>query len=122
VDLVAFLVGVDQEFVAAEHVVIEPIAGGEPEDGVEILPQLVPRVQPRQRADAGIVIDELARLSCARSDRASAYGDVLADLITGAVAADDDVLHEVPRCYLSEHSSNSWKRTCLDVPVVFHKS
>ena len=50
-----------QEGIGREHVVIEPIAGGEPQDGVEILLELVPRIRPRQRADPRIVIDELPR-------------------------------------------------------------
>ena len=96
-DLVAGLPGADQEVVGREHVVIEPIAGGEPQDGVEILLELVPRIRPRQRADPRIVIDDLPRLCLLRLAQAAIelqhIGDVLGNLVAGAVAADDDIAH-----------------------------
>ncbi len=97
VDLVAGLIGVDQEGIGREHVVIEPIAGGEPQDGVEILLQFVPRVRPLQRADPRIVKHQLPRLRLLRLAQAAIelqhIGDVLGNLVAGAVAADDDVAH-----------------------------
>ena len=97
IDLVAGLIGVHQEGIGREHVVIEPIAGGEPQDGVEILLQLVPRVRPRQRADPRIVKHQLPRLRLLRLAQAAIelqhIGDVLGNLVAGAVAADDDVAH-----------------------------
>ena len=99
IDLVAMLIIARQEVIGREHVVIEPIAGGEPQDGVEILLQLVPRIRPRQRADPRIVINQLPRLGFLRLAQAAIelqdIGNVLGNLVAGAVAADDDVSHEV---------------------------
>lgn len=97
IDLVVLLPVVDQEGIGREHVVIEPIAGGEPEDRVEILLELVPRIRPRQRADPRIVIDELPRLCLLGLAQAAIelehIGNVLGNFVAGAVAADDDVAH-----------------------------
>ena len=97
IDMVAGLIIVDQEGIGREHVVIEPIAGGEPQDGVEVLLQLVPRVRPLQRADPRIVKHQLPRLCLLRLAQAAIelqhIGDVLGNLVAGAVAADDDVAH-----------------------------
>jgi hypothetical protein len=110
IDVVAVFVIVDDKFVSREHTVIETPAGGEPEDGDEILLQLAPGVGTGQRADAGIVKHGLERLGFSRFPQASIklehIRDVLADLVARAVATDDDILHEeASRCYLGEHSS-----------------
>ena len=112
VDLIAILVVGHQEGVGREHIVIEPIAGGEPQNGVEILPQPVPRIRPFQRADAGIVKHKLPRLRLLRLAQAAIelqhVRDVFGDLVAGAVAKDDDVSHERLAgnrwYYLGEHS------------------
>jgi len=97
IDRVAISVIVDDEFVGIEHVVVEPVAGGEPEDRRRVLHQLRPRIRPRQRADTGIVERHLARhglLGLAQGPvQLEHIGNVLADLVAGAVAADDDVFH-----------------------------
>ena len=53
--------------------------------------------RPRQRADAGIVEHHLVRLGLRGLAQAAIelenIGDVLADVVAGAVAADDDVFH-----------------------------
>lgn len=98
VDAVAGLVMPDQEQVGLQHLVVEAIAGGQPHDGGEILHQLAPRVRPRQRADAGIVKHHLPRrLALVGLAQAAIelenVGNVLGDLVAGAVAEDDDVFH-----------------------------
>ncbi len=101
VDVVAFAVMVDQEQIGGEHLVIEAVAGGEPEDGAEILLQLLPRIRPRQRADARIVKHHLPRRGFVGLAQAAIelehIGNVLGDLVAGAVAADDDVAHGEPQ-------------------------
>jgi hypothetical protein len=97
IDVISILAGADQEFVGRKHVVIETIAGEQTENGDGVLPELPPRVRPRERADAGIVEHELMRLRLAGVPQAPIQlenvGNVLADLVAGAVAADDDVFH-----------------------------
>ena len=108
IDLVALLIIVDEKQIRGEHLVIEAVAGGEAKDGSEILLQLAPRIRPRQRADAGIVKHELPRLCPVGLAHAAIQlqhvGNVLADLVAGAVAADDDVFHGVSLCNLRDCS------------------
>jgi len=97
IDLVAVLIVVDQELIRCEHLVIEAIAQGEPQDGAEILLEFEKWIWPRQRADAGIVEHELARLCLLGLAQAAIeledVGNVLADLVPRTVAANDDVFH-----------------------------
>ena len=117
IDRVALLVIVDDEFVGVEHIVVEPVAGGEPEDRGRVLHQLLPRIGPRQRADAGIVEHHLARrglLGLAQGPvQLEHIGNVLADLVAGAVAADDDVFHGCGPASCGREISYRWGRWLL---------
>ena len=120
IDAVALLPVVDQEFVGREHVVVEPVAGGEPQHEADIGADPVPRARLRQRADAGIVIHDLARVSLRRLAQAAIelqhIGDVLADLVAGAVAQHDDVARFVMLVHVALHSVVPGKRSATRDP------
>src|SRR5262245_43171522 len=47
IDAVALAPDVDEELVGRQHIVVEPVAGEEPQHGIEILPTFVPGARPR---------------------------------------------------------------------------
>ena len=76
-----------------------------PNTSYEVLPPFLERIRPRQRADAGIVEHQLVRMRllglAQRPVQLEDVGNVLADFVAGAVAADDDVALFVFRFGLS---------------------
>ena len=91
VDAITLLVVVCEETVGVLHVLLQAVAGGLVSHRAQLPALLV--VLPAAGAHAGIVVGDLAFILVEREIGFDDVGVVLAELVTGAVAAYGDVLH-----------------------------